>query len=45
MGDLGTQSLSEVWRGDAYETMRETIAKRGLMPVCAKCNLLYARGV
>jgi radical SAM protein with 4Fe4S-binding SPASM domain len=44
MGSLKNKDVSEVWHGETYSDMRETISKCGLMPVCAKCNLLYTRG-
>lgn len=44
VGNLATASLDEVWRGQAYERVRETVSSCGLMPACAKCNLLYTRG-
>jgi len=45
VGDLGREDLSEVWRGAPYERVRRVVDGAGLMPVCAKCNLLYSRGV
>ncbi len=45
MGDLTTSEVDEVWHGAAYERMRETVDRCGLMPACAKCNLLYSRGM
>jgi radical SAM protein with 4Fe4S-binding SPASM domain len=44
VGNLGQASLAEVWHGEPYDHVRETVSTCGLMPVCAKCNLLYARG-
>lgn len=44
VGNLATQSLAEVWGSEPYDRVRKTVATCGLMPVCAKCNLLYARG-
>lgn len=44
VGDLARQGLEEVWHGERFETMRRTVARHGLLPVCAKCNLLYSRG-
>lgn len=44
VGDLKVQGMSEVWNGDRFEHLRATVAQCGLMPVCAKCNLLYTRG-
>ena len=45
MGDLGQSSPHEVWNSEAFRHFRKTISQCGLMPVCAKCNLLYARGM
>lgn len=45
MGDLSRLEVAEVWHGETYERMREVVSQCGLMPVCAKCNLLYTRGV
>lgn len=44
MGNLKSATLAEVWNGELFRGMRETVARTGVMPVCAKCNLLYARG-
>lgn len=44
VGNLTRASLAEVWHGQAYDRVRETVATCGLMPICAKCNLLYTRG-
>lgn len=44
VGDLSKQSVSEVWNGDKFMKVRETIGC-GLMPVCSKCILLYLNGV
>jgi radical SAM protein with 4Fe4S-binding SPASM domain len=43
-GNLGCQELTEVWHGSRFTVIRDTI-DQGLMPVCAKCNLLYSRGI
>jgi MoaA/NifB/PqqE/SkfB family radical SAM enzyme len=44
VGDLTKADLIEVWRGERYNSVRKTVDSCGLMPVCAKCNLLYTRG-
>ncbi|MCU1283444.1 MAG: radical domain protein [bacterium] len=44
VGNLLEASVAEVWHGERYDRVRETVATCGLMPVCAKCNLLYTRG-
>ena len=44
VGNLHGETLAEAWHGARYDRVRETVATCGLMPVCAKCNLLYTRG-
>jgi radical SAM protein with 4Fe4S-binding SPASM domain len=44
MGDLTDNNVESVWLGERFHQQRQTIATCGLMPVCAKCNLLYTRG-
>jgi len=44
MGDLNDNNVANVWLGERFSQQRQTIAHCGLMPVCAKCNLLYTRG-
>ena len=44
VGDLKTQTVEQAWRSEKFDQVRETVSTCGLMPVCAKCNLLYARG-
>lgn len=44
MGNLEHTDLAEVWDGQRFNQVRETVSKCGLMPVCAKCSLLYSRG-
>ncbi|MCU1277795.1 MAG: radical protein [bacterium] len=44
VGNLLESAVAEVWHGERYDRVRETVATCGLMPVCAKCNLLYTRG-
>ena len=43
-GNLGREEVREVWHGDRFKILRDTI-DQGLMPVCSKCNLLYSRGI
>jgi radical SAM protein with 4Fe4S-binding SPASM domain len=45
MGDLTTDSVQDVWHSDKFNRVRATVDTCGLMPVCSKCNLLYARGI
>lgn len=45
MGDLTTDSVQDVWHSDKFNQVRETVDTCGLMPVCSKCALLYARGI
>jgi radical SAM protein with 4Fe4S-binding SPASM domain len=44
VGNLAASSVEDVWHGESYDRIRETVATCGLMPACAKCNLLYTRG-
>jgi hypothetical protein len=44
VGDLRSHEVEAVWHGRPFERVRETVERCGLMPVCAKCNLLYTRG-
>jgi radical SAM protein with 4Fe4S-binding SPASM domain len=44
MGNLSDSALHDVWHGERFKTLRDTHQQCGLMPVCAKCNLLYTRG-
>nr|WP_238392318.1 SPASM domain-containing protein [Paenibacillus antri] len=43
VGDLLIQDVGELWHGEAFAKMRETLSC-GLMPVCSKCILLYLNG-
>jgi radical SAM protein with 4Fe4S-binding SPASM domain len=45
VGDLNQAEVIDVWKGERFDWVRETVARCGLMPVCAKCNLLYTRGL
>jgi radical SAM protein with 4Fe4S-binding SPASM domain len=45
VGNLKEKELHEVWHGERFNQVRETVSRCGLMPVCAKCNLLYTRGI
>jgi radical SAM protein with 4Fe4S-binding SPASM domain len=44
VGNLAAATVEEVWHGARYGQVRATVARCGLMPICAKCNLLYTRG-
>jgi len=44
-GNLTQAEVADVWQGSRFDRIRETVSHRGLMPVCAKCNLLYTRGL
>jgi radical SAM protein with 4Fe4S-binding SPASM domain len=44
VGNLAQQDVMDVWHGERFNQVRETVSRCGLMPVCAKCNLLYTRG-
>jgi MoaA/NifB/PqqE/SkfB family radical SAM enzyme len=45
VGDLTKAEFNDIWHGTRYNQIRQTVAECGLMPVCAKCNLLYTRGM
>ena len=45
VGNLKEVELHEIWQGERFNQVRETVSRCGLMPVCAKCNLLYTRGI
>jgi radical SAM protein with 4Fe4S-binding SPASM domain len=44
VGNLNDTEFTKIWHGRHFNQVRETVWKCGLMPVCAKCNLLYTRG-
>lgn len=44
VGNLHESDFAAIWRGARFDQVRETVARCGLMPACAKCNLLYTRG-
>ena len=45
VGNLDEADIADVWNGQRFNQVRETVSKCGLMPICAKCNLLYTRGM
>ncbi|WP_375502649.1 radical SAM protein [uncultured Nostoc sp.] len=45
VGDLKNDTVSDVWHGEKFTKVRETIEQCGLMPICSKCSLLYSRGI
>jgi radical SAM protein with 4Fe4S-binding SPASM domain len=44
VGNLGNTDVAAIWHGERFNQVRDTVSHCGLMPVCAKCNLLYTRG-
>ncbi len=44
VGNLHEAELAAIWHGERFDRVRETVHRCGLMPACAKCNLLYTRG-
>ncbi len=44
IGSVATSEVAEVWHGAELEQLRETVNQHGLMPICSKCPVLYARG-
>lgn len=45
VGNLGESDVAAAWYSEPFARVREVIDAEGLMPVCSKCSLLYARGV
>lgn len=45
IGNLHQQSVADIWQGSSFQNIRETLHRKGLMPVCSKCILLYLNGV
>ncbi|SDT80729.1 radical SAM protein [Actinoplanes derwentensis] len=45
VGDLHEEDVVELWRGERFRRVRETLRGTGLMPVCSKCILLYLNGI
>lgn len=45
VGNLHESDFASIWHGERFDQVRETVARCGLMPACAKCNLLYTRGL
>jgi MoaA/NifB/PqqE/SkfB family radical SAM enzyme len=44
IGNLNTDDLLDIWHHSNFNRLRE-IVDRELMPVCAKCSLLYLAGI
>jgi radical SAM protein with 4Fe4S-binding SPASM domain len=44
VANLARDTVPDAWRAPRFDAVRDTVAREGLMPVCAKCNLLYTRG-
>jgi radical SAM protein with 4Fe4S-binding SPASM domain len=44
VGNLHEADLAAIWQGQRFNQVRATVFGCGLMPACAKCNLLYTRG-
>jgi MoaA/NifB/PqqE/SkfB family radical SAM enzyme len=40
VGDLNQANLSEIWKSESYERIRE-LSSCGLTPACSKCNVLH----
>ncbi|QOL15825.1 radical SAM protein [Dickeya dianthicola] len=45
IGNLHHSEVDEIWHGENFQRIRETLNETGLMPVCSKCILLYLNGV
>jgi radical SAM protein with 4Fe4S-binding SPASM domain len=44
VGNLHDEDAATIWHGPRFQRVRRTLDRCGLMPVCAKCSLLYSRG-
>lgn len=44
VGNLNDDSIADVWHSERFDNVRNVV-DCGLMPICAKCNLLYSRGI
>ncbi len=44
IGNLNNQSLVEIWQSESFYQLRKVVSA-GLLPVCAKCILLYRNGI
>lgn len=44
MGNLHENSMKEVWHGETFNKFRET-HNNELMPICAKCEILFSNGM
>lgn len=45
VGNLYESTVDELWRSEAFRSVREILSASGMMPVCSKCILLYLNGV
>jgi radical SAM protein with 4Fe4S-binding SPASM domain len=45
VGNLHEADFEAIWQGPRFNQVRATVFRCGLMPACAKCNLLYTRGM
>jgi radical SAM protein with 4Fe4S-binding SPASM domain len=45
VGNLHEADFEAIWQGERFNQVRATVFNCGLMPACAKCNLLYTRGM
>ena len=37
VGNIKQSTLSDLWNSPAYRTFRQSVARKGLMPVCTRC--------
>ena len=44
IGSIDNSGVADVWHGPKAQELRQTVDQHGLMPVCAKCGVLYSRG-
>ena len=37
VGNIKEHTISELWNSEAYRNFRQSLAAKGLMPVCSRC--------
>ena len=44
VGNLYQEGVLDIWHGEKFNRVRETVVSKGLNPICSKCVLLYLHG-
>lgn len=44
VGNLYEEGVLDIWHGEKFNRVRETVVTEGLHPICSKCVLLYLHG-